>query len=75
MQATRWLETVSGVVFTRMIEFLILAEAKRTVSRTDTLSFHKFDFGLFRDLVDMVSCEAVLKKGKKENLEKTGLSV
>lgn len=54
----------------RMIEFLILAEAKSAVSRTDTLGFHRFDFGLFRDLVDMVSCEAVLKKGKKENLGK-----
>ena len=25
---------------------------------------------MFRDLVDMVSCEAVLKKGRKENLGK-----
>jgi len=68
LQVTCWLD--AGIVFTRMAEFLILAEAKRAVSRTDTLGFHSFDFGMFRDLVDMVSCEAVLKKGRKENLGK-----
>ncbi|GAB0186634.1 hypothetical protein GRJ2_001128700 [Grus japonensis] len=50
-----------------MIEFLILGEVKRRVSRTATLDFQRADFGLFRRLVDRVPWEAVLKgKGVQE---------
>ncbi|PKU28704.1 rna-directed dna polymerase from mobile element jockey-like [Limosa lapponica baueri] len=50
-----------------MIEFLILVEIRRVVSRTATLDFRKADFGLFRGLVDGVPWEAVLKaKGVQE---------
>ena len=44
-----------------MIEFLILREVRRRVSRTATLDFWRADFGLFRSLVDKVPWEAVLK--------------
>lgn len=44
-----------------MIEFSILGEARRAVSRTTTLGFCRATFGLFRDVVDGVSWEAVLK--------------
>ncbi|KAK4832459.1 hypothetical protein QYF61_023506 [Mycteria americana] len=50
-----------------MIEFLILGEAMRGVSRTATLDFQRADFGLFGRLVDRVPWEAVLKgKGVQE---------
>ncbi|KAK4822905.1 hypothetical protein QYF61_023268 [Mycteria americana] len=50
-----------------MIEFLILGEAARGVSKTATLDFRRADFGLFRRLVDRVPWEAALKgKGVQE---------
>ena len=50
-----------------MIEFSILAEARRGVSRTATLDFRRADFGLLRRLVDRVPWEAALKgKGVQE---------
>ncbi|PKU32032.1 rna-directed dna polymerase from mobile element jockey-like [Limosa lapponica baueri] len=50
-----------------MIEFLIVREVRRGVSRTATLDFRRADFGLFRSLVDRVPWEAVLKgKGVQE---------
>ncbi|KAK4829461.1 hypothetical protein QYF61_004679 [Mycteria americana] len=36
----------------KMIEFLVLGEVRRGVSRTATLDFRRADFGLFRRLVD-----------------------
>ncbi|GAB0210066.1 hypothetical protein GRJ2_003472400 [Grus japonensis] len=51
----------------KMIEFLILGEVRRGVSRTATLDFRRADFDLFRSLVDRVPWEAVLKgKGVQE---------
>ncbi|KAK4826886.1 hypothetical protein QYF61_012074 [Mycteria americana] len=44
-----------------MIEFSILGEVRRGVSRTATLDFQRADFGLLRRLVDRVPWEAVLK--------------
>ncbi|KAK4811177.1 hypothetical protein QYF61_019808 [Mycteria americana] len=44
-----------------MIEFSILEEVRRGVSRTGTLDFQRADFDLFRSLVDRVPWEAVLK--------------
>lgn len=41
--------------------FSILAEARRVVTRTATLDFQRADFGLFRELVERVPWEAVLK--------------
>ena len=38
----------------KMIEFSILGEVRRGVSRTATLDFRRADFGLFRSLVDRV---------------------
>ncbi|KAK4827846.1 LOW QUALITY PROTEIN: hypothetical protein QYF61_021983 [Mycteria americana] len=50
-----------------VIEFLILGEVRRGVSRTATLDFWRADFGLFRGLADRVPWEAVLKgKGVQE---------
>ena len=50
-----------------MVEFLILGEVRKGVSRTATLDFWRADFGLLRRLVDRVSWEAVLKgKGVQE---------
>ncbi|GAB0206524.1 hypothetical protein GRJ2_003118000 [Grus japonensis] len=50
-----------------MIEFLILGEVRRGVSRSATLDFWRADLGLFRGLVDRVPWEAVLKgKGVQE---------
>ena len=49
------------------IEFSILGEIRRGISRTATLDFQRADFGLFRGLVDRVPWEAVLKgKGVQE---------
>ncbi|KAK4820378.1 hypothetical protein QYF61_025454 [Mycteria americana] len=51
----------------KMIDFLILGEVRREVSRTATLDFQRADFGLFRRLVDRVPLDAVLKgKGVQE---------
>ena len=50
-----------------MIEFSMLGEVRRGVSRTSTLDFWRTDFGLFRSLVDRVPWEAVPKgKGVQE---------
>ena len=50
-----------------MIEFSILGEVRRGVSRTATLGFQRAGFGLFRSLIDRVPWEAVLKgKGVQE---------
>ncbi|KAK4810673.1 hypothetical protein QYF61_007473 [Mycteria americana] len=50
-----------------MIEFLILGEVRREVSRTATLDFRRADFGLFRRLVERVPWEAALMgKGVQE---------
>ncbi|KAK4831046.1 LOW QUALITY PROTEIN: hypothetical protein QYF61_014978 [Mycteria americana] len=50
-----------------MIEFLILGEVMRGVSRTATLDFRRADFGLFRRLVERVLQEAALMgKGVQE---------
>ncbi|GAB0188391.1 hypothetical protein GRJ2_001304400 [Grus japonensis] len=50
-----------------MIEFLILGEVRRGVSRTATLDFRRAGFGLFRTLVGRVPQEAVLRgKGVSE---------
>ncbi|KAK4824038.1 hypothetical protein QYF61_009629 [Mycteria americana] len=50
-----------------MIEFLILGEVMRGVSKTVALDFRRADFGLFRRLVDGVPWEAALKgKGVQE---------
>lgn len=37
-----------------MMEFLILREVRREVSRTAVLDFQRIDFDLFRTLVDRV---------------------
>ncbi|KAK4814759.1 hypothetical protein QYF61_026736 [Mycteria americana] len=51
----------------KMIDFLILGEAARGVSKTATLDFRRADFGLFRRLVERVPWEAALKgKGVQE---------
>jgi len=50
-----------GHSYHKMIEFLILGEVRRGVSRTATLDFQRADFGLFRSLVDRVPREAILK--------------
>ncbi|KAK4832410.1 hypothetical protein QYF61_022545 [Mycteria americana] len=50
-----------------MIEFLIIGEVRRGISRTATLDFQRADFGLFRGLVDKVPWDTVLKG--KEVLE------
>ncbi|KAM9649084.1 uncharacterized protein ACIBXB_011576 [Morphnus guianensis] len=50
-----------------MIEFSVLGEVRRSVSRTATLDFLRADFGLFRSPVDRVPWEAVLKgRGAQE---------
>ncbi|PKU48935.1 adaptin ear-binding coat-associated protein 1 [Limosa lapponica baueri] len=50
-----------------MIEFLILREARRGVSRTAIMCFRSADFGLFKSLLDRVPWEAALKgKGVQE---------
>ena len=40
-----------------MIEFLILGEVRRGVSKTTTMDFRRADFGLFRTLVERVPGE------------------
>ena len=50
-----------------MIEFSVLGEVRKGVSKTTTLNFRRADFGLFRSLVNRVPWEAVLKgKGVQE---------
>jgi len=51
----------------KMVEFSILRQVRRGVSRTAAMAFQRADFGLFRGLVDKVPWEAVLKgKGVRE---------
>lgn len=51
----------------KTVKFLILREARRVMSRTATLDVHKVDFDLYKDLLDGVPCEVVLKdKGVQE---------
>ena len=59
---------LSGVItYHEMIEFSILGEVRKGVSKTTTLNFRRADFGLFRSLVNGVPWEAVLKgKGVQE---------
>ena len=45
----------------KMIEFLIIGEVRRGVSRTATLDLQRADFGLFRRLIGRVPWEAVPK--------------
>ena len=47
----------------KMLEFSVLGEVRRGVSRTATLDVWMADFGLFRSLVDRVPWESV-PKGK-----------
>ena len=44
-----------------MIEFSILGEVKRVVSKTSSMDFQRADFGLFRTLVERLPWERVLK--------------
>ena len=44
-----------------IIEFSILREARRGGSRTDILDFQRVDFVLFRQLLDRIPWETVLK--------------
>jgi len=44
-----------------MIEFSVLGEVKRGVSKTTAMDFWRADFGLFRTLVDRLPWETVLK--------------
>ena len=45
-----------------MIEFLILRETKRGVSKTATLDFRRANFDLFKRLINQIPWEAVLKE-------------
>ena len=50
-----------------MIEFSILGEARKVLSKTTTMDFRRANFGLFRTLVERVPWETVLKgKGVQE---------
>ncbi|KAM9590852.1 uncharacterized protein ACIBXB_005900 [Morphnus guianensis] len=50
-----------------MIEFSILGDARKGVSKTTTMDFWRANFGLFRTLVERVPWETVLKgKGVQE---------
>ncbi|KAM9591097.1 uncharacterized protein ACIBXB_006040 [Morphnus guianensis] len=50
-----------------MIEFLILGEVRKGVSKTSTMDFWRANFGLFKALVERVPWETVLKgKGVQE---------
>ncbi len=50
-----------------MIEFSIIGEVRRGISKTTTMDFRRADFGLFRTLVERVPWETVLKgKGVQE---------
>ena len=56
-----------GIAITKYLEFLILGEVRRGISRTAALDFQRADFGLLRRLVERVPWEAVLKvKGVRE---------
>ncbi|KAM9591475.1 uncharacterized protein ACIBXB_006271 [Morphnus guianensis] len=50
-----------------MVEFSILGEARKVVSKTTTMDFWRANFGLFKALVERVPWETVLKgKGVQE---------
>ena len=50
-----------------MIEFTVLGEVNKGVSKTTTVDFRRADFGLLRTLVESVPWEKVLKgKGVQE---------
>ena len=54
----------------KMIDFLILVEPWRGVSRTDTLDFQRADFGLFQTMVERVTWQVVLEDvGAQEGWE------
>ena len=54
----------------KMLDFSILVEPRRGVSRTATLDFWKADFNLFRTMVERVPWEVVLKgMGTQEGWE------
>ena len=56
-----------GLSDREMIEFSILGEARKGVSKTTTLDFRRANFGLFEALVERVPWETVLKgKGVQE---------
>ncbi|GAB0209080.1 hypothetical protein GRJ2_003373700 [Grus japonensis] len=56
-----------GLSTHEMIEFSILGEVRRGVSKTATMDFRRADFGLLRTLVERVPWETVLKgKGVQE---------
>ena len=44
-----------------MMEFSVLGEVRKRVSKTATLDFWRADFELFRTLVERVPWESVLK--------------
>ena len=53
-----------------MLDFSILVELRRGVSRTATLDFRRADFNLFRTMVERVPWEVVLESvGAKEGWE------
>ena len=53
-----------------MLDFSILVELRRGVSRTATLDFQRADFNLFRTMVEKVHWEAVLESvGAQEGWE------
>ena len=53
-----------------MLDFSILVEPRRGVSRTATLDFQRTDFNLFRTMVERVPWEVVLQSvGAQEDWE------
>ena len=53
-----------------MLDFSILVEPRRGVSRTATFDFQKADFSLFRTMVERVPWEVVLESvGAQEGWE------
>ena len=53
-----------------MLDFSVLAESRRGVSRTATLDFQRADFNLFRTMVERVPWEVVLESmGAQEGWE------
>ena len=53
-----------------MLDFSLLVEPRREVSRTATLDFRRSDFNLFRTMVERVPWEVVLESvGAQEGWE------
>lgn len=46
-----WSRAVLGRVTTKMVQFSIISEVRREVSKTATLNFWRVDFGLYRTLM------------------------